>query len=197
VYVALVPPKETPVAPVRPLPLIVTAVPVGPLVGANPVIAGGGGGGGLEAVTVKPALLLEPPLELVTLIGPVVAPAGTVALIELSDCTENDAAVPLKATPVTACSPCPLIVTAVPTGPLAGVNPEIDGPFAAARACAAEAEDAETTTTIATAARGNARSRRPGERLRGRLLDSRRARPCTAADWRLGVCGRRGTRGPL
>jgi hypothetical protein len=178
VYVAFVPPKATAVAPVRPLPLIVTAVPVGPLVGANPVIAGGGGGGGLEAVTVKPALLLEPPLGLVTLIGPVVAPAGTVAPIELSDCTENAAAVPLKATPVTACRPCPLIVTAVPTGPLAGVNPEIDGPFAAAPAGAARAEEAETTTTIEAATSGNASSRRTCERLRGgRLLNPRRARP--------------------
>jgi hypothetical protein len=53
-------------------PLIVTLVPTGPLVGVKPVIAGG-------LTTVKLLALVAVPPDVVTLIGPLVAPAGTVA----------------------------------------------------------------------------------------------------------------------
>ena len=64
--------KVTEVAPVKFVPLIVTLVPTGPLAGAKPVIAGGG-------TTVNAMLLLAVPAGVITLSGPVVAPAGTVA----------------------------------------------------------------------------------------------------------------------
>jgi hypothetical protein len=65
----------TEVAPVKFVPVIVTEVPTGPLVGVKLVIVGGG------AVTVKvPALVAVPP-GVVTLMVPVVAPEGTVAVI--------------------------------------------------------------------------------------------------------------------
>ena len=48
-------PKLTSVAPVRPVPVMVTAVPTGPDAGVNDVIVGGGGGGGGLPVSVKRA----------------------------------------------------------------------------------------------------------------------------------------------
>jgi hypothetical protein len=64
----------------------------------------------------------------VTLIFPVVAPAGTVALICVSELTANVvAAVPLKLTPLAPVKPVPVNVTLVPTAPLAGVNELITG----------------------------------------------------------------------
>jgi hypothetical protein len=52
--------------------VIVTAVPGGPLDGVNPLIVGGG------LVTVKLPLLVAVPFGVVTLIGPLLAPVGTV-----------------------------------------------------------------------------------------------------------------------
>jgi len=75
----------TDVAPVKLVPLIWTAVPTGPLVGAKSVIVGGVGGGGV--VTVKLLVLFAVPPEVVTLIGPVAAPEGTVAWITDADVT--------------------------------------------------------------------------------------------------------------
>jgi hypothetical protein len=69
---ALVPLNVTAVAPVNLVPLIVTLVPTGPLVGVKLVIAGG-------LTTVKLLALVAVSPDVVTLIGPVVAPAGTVA----------------------------------------------------------------------------------------------------------------------
>src|SRR2546430_7253028 len=74
VKLALTPLKATAVAPVRLVPLMVTLVPAGPLVGAKLVIGGGG-------TTVEPAPLVAVPPGAVTLNGPVVAPAGTAASI--------------------------------------------------------------------------------------------------------------------
>ena len=72
VKVALAPLKATPVVPVKLVPLMVTPVPTGPLAGVKLVIIGG-------LITVKlPGLAAVPP-GVVTLIVPVVAPAGTVA----------------------------------------------------------------------------------------------------------------------
>jgi hypothetical protein len=69
---AAVPLNLTDVAPVRFVPLIATLVPTNPLVGEKPEIVGG-------SSTVKlPALVAVPP-GVVTLSGPVVVPAGTVA----------------------------------------------------------------------------------------------------------------------
>jgi hypothetical protein len=62
----------TAVAPVKFVPLIVTLVPTGPLVGAKLVIVG--------AVTTVNALeLVAVPPGVVTLSGPVVAPVGAIA----------------------------------------------------------------------------------------------------------------------
>jgi hypothetical protein len=64
--------KLTAVAPVKFVPLIVTLVPTGPLVGAKLVIVG-------ALTTVNALVLVAVPPAVVTLSGPVVAPAGTVA----------------------------------------------------------------------------------------------------------------------
>jgi len=73
VKAAVVPLNVTAVAPVKFVPLIVTLVPVGPLAGVKLVIVGA------LAVTVKLVALVAVPPGAVTLSGPVVAPAGTVA----------------------------------------------------------------------------------------------------------------------
>ena len=69
---ALVPLNRTAVAPMKFAPLIVTLAPTGPLVGVKLEMVGG-------LMTVKLLALLAEPPEAVTLIGPLVAPAGTVA----------------------------------------------------------------------------------------------------------------------
>ena len=78
-------------------------------------------------VTVKSVELAPVPAEVVTLIGPVVAPLGTVAVICVLEFTVNDALVPLNATLVAPVKFEPLIVTCVPTGPLVGLNEETTG----------------------------------------------------------------------
>src|SRR5258706_538097 len=93
VNVALVPPNSTTVAPVRLEPLIVTEVPTGPLVGENDEIVG-------APMTVNVAPLVSAPPGVVTLIFPVVAFAGTMAVILLSELTVNVALVPLNSTKV-------------------------------------------------------------------------------------------------
>ena len=70
---AAVPLNLTADAPVKFVPLIVTLVPVGPLAGVKLVIVGA------LALTVKLVALVAVPPGVVTLTGPVVAPAGTVA----------------------------------------------------------------------------------------------------------------------
>ena len=69
---AAVPLNATAVAPVKFVPPIVTLVPAGPLAGVKLVIVGG-------LSTVKLLALVAVPPGVVTLTGPVVAPAGTVA----------------------------------------------------------------------------------------------------------------------
>ena len=68
---AFVPLNCTAVAPAKLVPLIVTLVATGPLVGVKPVIPGG--------LIVNELALVAVPLAVVTRIGPVAAPAGTVA----------------------------------------------------------------------------------------------------------------------
>ena len=70
---AVVPLNATAVAPVKFVPLIVTLVPVDPLVGVKLVIVGA------LALTLKLVALVAVPPGVVTLTGQVVAPAGTVA----------------------------------------------------------------------------------------------------------------------
>src|SRR6185295_12556960 len=90
VKLAVVPLNRTLVVPVRFVPLIVTAVPTGPLVGLNDVIVGA------DAVTVKSPTLVAVPPGVVTLIFPVVAPEGTVASMRAAETTVKLAGVPLK-----------------------------------------------------------------------------------------------------
>jgi hypothetical protein len=73
VKLVLAPLNVTAVAPVKFVPLIVTLVPTGPLAGVKLAIIGA------LAVTVKLLALVAIPPGVVTLTGPVVAPAGTVA----------------------------------------------------------------------------------------------------------------------
>ena len=114
--VAAVPLKETALVPVKPLPLMVTFVPTGPLVGVNEVIPG-------PTMTVKSVALVAVPAALVTLMGPVVAPAGMVARISLSDATlKVMAAVPLNETALTPVKFEPESVTSSPTTALVGVK---------------------------------------------------------------------------
>jgi len=62
------------------VPVIVTGTPASPIVGVNPVMLGA-----LGLPTVKELLLVADPEGEVTLIGPVVAPAGTVATILVAE----------------------------------------------------------------------------------------------------------------
>src|SRR5207247_652506 len=113
--VALVPLKLTAVTPVKFVPLMVTFAPTGPLVGVKSVIVGA------LAETVKVLALVAVPPDVVTLSGPVVAPAGTVAWITVVDVTVKVVAlVPLNRTAVTPVKFVPLMVTFAPTGPLVG-----------------------------------------------------------------------------
>jgi hypothetical protein len=80
-YVAGYPSRETAVAPVKPEPVTVTVVPIGPLVGEKDVIAA-------PAVTVKLVVLTSNvPLAVLTWIDPVAAPLGTVNVIDVSETT--------------------------------------------------------------------------------------------------------------
>lgn len=113
---AATPLKVTPVAPVKPVPVRVTLLPTHPLAGVKEVIAGG-----LE-VTVKLDELVAVPPAVVTVIAPVPAPAGTVAVICVEELTVNVALVPAKRTAVAPVKFVPVMTTEVPTGPLAGEN---------------------------------------------------------------------------
>ena len=67
-------------------------------------------------------MLVPEPIAVVTTIGPVPAPYGTVAVIWFSEFTKNEAGIPLKVTEETLAKLNPLIVTVVKAGPVAGVN---------------------------------------------------------------------------
>src|SRR5438876_353704 len=121
VKLALVPLNITAVAPVKAVPLIVTLVPTGPLVGVKLVIVEA------LAVTAKLLELVAVPPGVVTLSGPLVAPLGTVAEIEVAELTAKLALVPLSVTAVAPVKAVPLIVTLVPTGPPGGVKLVIVG----------------------------------------------------------------------
>src|SRR5205807_40164 len=112
--------KAAAVAPLKLVPLIVTLVPTGPVVGERPAMVG-------ALTTVNELALVAVPPGVVTLTGPVVAPAGTVARIAVSEVTVKVALTPLNDTAVAPVKFVPLIVTLVPTGPLVGVKLAIVG----------------------------------------------------------------------
>src|SRR5712691_8109595 len=115
----------TELAPVKFVPLIWTLVPTGPLVGAKSLIVGGAGGG---LVTVKLLALVAVPPPVVTPMGPVPAPEGTVAWITVGELTVYVVAVTeLNVTELAPLKFVPLIWTFVPTGPLVGAKPLIVG----------------------------------------------------------------------
>src|SRR5450755_16259 len=87
-----------------------------------------------SGVTVKVALRALPAL-VVTVIRPVLAPPGTVAVIRRLLLTVADALTPPKATEVTCRKPLPARVTSQPGAPAAGTTEEILG--GAALACSA------------------------------------------------------------
>src|SRR5207244_2226465 len=87
-----------------------------PLVGEKLVIVGGAA----VVVTVKLVPLVAVPPGVVTRIGPVVAPAGTSARIEVAESTMKPALTVLKVTAVAPVKLVPVIVTIVPAGPLVG-----------------------------------------------------------------------------
>ena len=80
VKLADTPLNKTAVAPVRSTPVITTDVPALPVAGENEVTVG--------AIT-KSVELVAAPAELTTLIRPVVAPVGTVAVIRVGEFTVN------------------------------------------------------------------------------------------------------------
>src|SRR5438105_12844247 len=120
VVLAVVPLKVT--APVVPklVPVMVTAVPTGPVVGFRLVMAGA------DEVTVKfTPLLAIPPTVTTTL--PVVAPPSLHAALPISLQLVVLAVVPLKVTAPVVPKFVPVMVTAVPTGPEVGLRLERAG----------------------------------------------------------------------
>src|SRR6266481_1723187 len=104
------------------LPVTVTLVPTTPIVGVKLVIVGGAFP---AAVTVKDVAVVKVPAGVVTTIGPVVAPDGTVAIIWFAVADVTVAVELLKETVfwlIVALNPVPVIVTVVPTGPLDGLK---------------------------------------------------------------------------
>jgi len=77
--------------------------------------------------TVNALGLVAVPPGVVTLSGPVVAPAGTVAWIAVAEVTVKLELTPLNVTAVAPVKFVPLIVTLVPTSPLVGVTLVIVG----------------------------------------------------------------------
>ncbi|MCI0637217.1 MAG: hypothetical protein L0206_25375, partial [Actinobacteria bacterium] len=81
-------------------------MPTGPKVGAKELTTG-------ALPTTKLAALVPVPTGLVTLMGPVVAPLGTVAWISVSETTRGlTAKMPLNETAVASANPEPVITTA-------------------------------------------------------------------------------------
>jgi hypothetical protein len=111
--------KVTAAAPVKLVPVIVTVVPIVPLAGANELMCG---------FTVKLAADAAEPKELVSVIGPLAAPLGTLALNCVSEMAHIVVAgVPLKLTPVVPVKFVPVSVTVQPADPLVGENELIVG----------------------------------------------------------------------
>ena len=71
----------------------------------------------IYGVTMNCLLLVNVPVEVVTVTNPVLAPLGTVALRKVPDTTDAVAGIPLKLTAVDDVKPCPRISTVLPTLP--------------------------------------------------------------------------------
>ena len=100
-------------------------LPIVALDGWNPVIVGAPA----ATPTVKFDALVADPAGVETVIGPVVAPEGTVVEICVLVAEMTVAATPLNST--VSCEdvvlkPVPLMTTEVPTGPVRGVNETIE-----------------------------------------------------------------------
>jgi hypothetical protein len=109
----------TAVAPVKLDPVMTTTAPAGAIVGEKLVIKGS---------TEKLVELVAVPAGLVTLILPVVAPIGAVAVIDVAETTVKVIALtPLKLTAVAPVKFVPVMETDAPTAPLVGVNDEMVG----------------------------------------------------------------------
>ena len=108
--------KRTDVAPVKPVPVMVTGSPTPAAVGEKLVIVGGG-------KTVKLVALVAVPPAVTTFSGPVVEFVGTVVEIVVAFTTVNvGCGVPLKRTAVAPLKLVPVIVTEAPQTPLVGVK---------------------------------------------------------------------------
>ena len=90
-FTVVVPLKDTVLVPVTFVPLKVTVVPTTPLPGENEMIVGAA-----VEFTVKMAELVAAPEAVTTQTFPLVAPAGTLVLICVSESTVNVAGVPLN-----------------------------------------------------------------------------------------------------
>ena len=112
--------KLTTVVPLKPVPVMVMFVPAVALVGEKLVIAG-------ATMTVNvPALVAVPP-GVVTDIFPVVAPAGTVAVICVAELTVKVELIPLNLTSVAPVKFVPVITMLAPMRPLVGLKLVIVG----------------------------------------------------------------------
>src|SRR5579872_2836892 len=94
---------------------MVTCVPTGPLVGVKLKSCGS---------TRKGTLLVRVPVGVVTVTGPVVPPAGIVAVISVSDLTVKEIEVPLSETFVVPVKPWPRIGPVWATYPELRTNPK-------------------------------------------------------------------------
>jgi hypothetical protein len=90
-------------------PLIVTDVPATPLAGEKLAMDGGG-----PIVTVKLVALVAVPAGVVTLMGPLDAPEGTLAAICVAEMTVKRAPTPANFTAVAPLKSVPVMVTVVP-----------------------------------------------------------------------------------
>ena len=103
------------------VPARATTVPADPTAGVKPVIVGA-----LAAPTTKGALLLALPVGVATVIGPVVAPAGTLVTILVAVAEMTVACVWLNLTSfwlAVELKPLPEMVTVAPAAAPFGVNP--------------------------------------------------------------------------
>ncbi len=122
--VAAVPPNLTADAPDKFVPVITTDDPTTPDVGANDDTVGNGGG----AVTVNTVAFVDWPPGVVTTIGPLTAPTGTVAVTCVDEPTVKlVAAVPPNLTADAPDKFVPVITTDDPTTPDVGANDDTVG----------------------------------------------------------------------
>ena len=114
--------KRTEVAPEKLAPVIVTRTPGHPLLGSKVVMLGDE-----EPDTTKSVALVAVPLPFVTVMRPVVAFAGTTAVICVGEFTTKVAERLLNRTSVVPRKFVPEMITVVPLDPLEGVKFAIEG----------------------------------------------------------------------